>query len=193
MSVEIKHLKKKYKNKVIFDDFNFYFDKGKIYGISAPSGYGKTTLLNMIAGLERDYEGDIKVKGEVAYVFQEDRLFPYMSVMENILFVKEEKNLKKAKFLLKSVNLYEQKNLYPKELSGGMKMRVSIARALYYESDIILFDEAFAGIDNALTDKILDYIDEIKKDKTILLVSHNENLLENKTDVIVRLDNLGDI
>ena len=72
-------------------------------------------------------------------------------------------------------------------------MRVSIARALYYKSDVILLDEAFAGIDNMLTYKILDYIDEIKRDKIILLVSHNEELLKNRTDIVLRLDNLGDM
>ena len=193
MSIIISHLNKKYKEKIIYKDFSYAFETGKIYGLLAPSGYGKTTLLNIISGLEREYKGVVEVKGEVSYVFQEPRLFFHMSVMENIVFVREDRDLEKLDFLLKLVDLYEQRNLYPNELSGGMKMRVSIARALYNKSDILLLDEAFAGIDNKLTKKILSYIETIKENKTILIVSHNEDLLKNMADVIVPLDKLEEI
>lgn len=157
--------------------------------IVGASGCGKTTLLNLIAGFEKPTSGEILVKGErvenihseVTMVFQQYALFPWKTVIENVEFGLKMKNVPKkerreiANEYIRMVKLDGFQNSYPKQLSGGMKQRVSIARALASDTEILLMDEPFAALD-AMTRQILQEelvgIQE-KSKKTIVFITHS--------------------
>lgn len=147
---------KKYGNEKIFEKFNMSLKKNSINAILGPSGTGKTTLLNIISGIEDIDSGEVIYNGNnISYIFQEDRLIPWLSVYDNIAFVLKSKYSKKnikniVDKYLKLVKLQNHRDKYPRELSGGMKRRVAIARAFAYESDLLLMDEPFKGIDMEL-------------------------------------------
>jgi len=168
-------------------DVKFNIKKNEFIAISGVSGSGKTTILRIIAGLEKA-KGEVIVdneiwqnkklflppqKREVGFVFQDFALFPNMSVLENLLYVK--KDIEFANYLLKLVELEELKNRYPNSLSGGQKQRVALARALMRKPKILLLDEPFSALDEKLREKLQNYIIKLhnKFNLTTIIVSHS--------------------
>lgn len=184
--IEFKNVNFSYGKKKIFKDFNFNITDGERICLFAPSGYGKTTLLRLIMGLEKPTTGEITgtENKRFSVVFQEDRLLPHKTVLENILLFGDKKN---ALSILESLGLKDSANLYPHELSGGMARRVAIARALNRESDIYIFDEPFNGIDKENLEKTEKIINELTKDKIFIAVSHNPTEAELLNTRIVKI------
>jgi len=184
-----KSFTKEGQEQVILQDINFNVDKGEFLCIVGPSGCGKTTLLRMIAGLDfptngRILEEDREISGpsvERGYVFQQYSLFPWLNVLENVTFglelkgIEEEERLQKAREYLKMVGLSQAENSYPKELSGGMKQRVAIARSLVNDPHVLLMDEPFSALDVQTRHKLQEELVRIWKEehKTVIFVTHN--------------------
>ncbi len=174
---------------VILQDISFNVDKGEFLCIVGPSGCGKTTMLRMIAGLDFPTSGHIleeetEISGpsmERGYVFQQYSLFPWLNVLENVTFglelrgMEENERNQKAREYLKMVGLSQAENSYPKELSGGMKQRVAIARSLVNDPHVLLMDEPFSALDVQTRHKLQEELVRIwrEEQKTIIFVTHN--------------------
>ena len=180
----------------IFENLSLELKKGEILAIMGPSGYGKTTLLGLASGLLKPQKGEILNSFEkIAYVFQEPRLFPWLTVKENLLAVmdKTEENAEKTvNDCLALVGLADAADKYPDELSGGMKSRASLARALSYGGDLFLLDEPFAALDEDLRRdlaiKIKDYLRS--RGSSAILVTHNREDAEMIADRILTAQSL---
>lgn len=181
--INIKNISFAYNDKKIFENFSLNIENKENICLFGPSGCGKTTLLRLILGLEKVQKGKILKTETLKFsaVFQEDRLFPFLNVEENIKIVGG--NLEKAKNILKEFGLLSTLNEVPKNLSGGMKRRVAIARALSTEFDVLVLDEPFTGLDSENIKIVAQQILEYSKNKNIILVSHSlkeANLLNAK-------------
>lgn len=194
--IRLINLCKSYEGNIVLDNINIDIQENKITVISGPSGCGKTTLLNIISGIEKADSGQVILKDtSISYIFQEDRLIPYLTVYENIAFVlksvinKNEINKVINKYLA-LVKLTEFKDKLPSKLSGGMKRRVAIARAFAYKSNILLMDEPFKGLDDKLkTEIIQEFLELYKKDKrTVILVTHDKEEARLLGDIVYSLD-----
>ncbi len=244
MSIEIKAVSKSYDNLKVLDDFSLILENNKIHCLFGPSGCGKTTLLNIISGLEKPGSGEIiyDKSSKISYIFQEDRLLPWASAEENILFVLDgiynEKDIKADKDKTVKADMYENVKSYmdknietnkdeisykhgnvsdgkimiknkakkyidlvglsgffhllPSQLSGGMKQRVSIARALCIEPDILIMDEPFKGLDMKLKKQMMDYIKNymMTKQAIVIFVTHELWEAEYLGDIIYELSGL---
>ena len=185
--MEIKNLTKLFNDKVIFENYSVCIPENKITFIMGESGCGKTTLLKMICGLDKEYDGEILLSSnKLSCVFQEPRLFPTLTAKENIEIVGKGGDFSVLD-VLKLVELDKDAELYPDELSGGMKMRLSIARALYYNGDIFVLDEPFSALDEELKDRILSKIFDALKGKTVLIVSHDPKEAEKYADNLIKI------
>jgi NitT/TauT family transport system ATP-binding protein len=196
--LEIKHISKTFslngskgeKNKVLaVNDVNLSIEEGQFVCFVGPSGCGKSTLLNIIAGLEKPSDGEMVLNGRTIFetgpdrimVFQENALFPWLSVIDNVEFglkmvgVEKEKRRKIAMHYLDMMDLGKFAKSYTYQLSGGMKQRVAISRALSMDPDILLMDEPFAALDSQTRDLLLVELQLIwaKTRKTIIFVTHN--------------------
>lgn len=161
-----------YGDKQILKDFSLNVQEGERICLFGESGSGKTTILRLILGLEKANSGNILIDGKPSVVFQENRLLPFETVMGNIRAVKG--NIDKGKELLEKFGLVEYADKYPRSLSGGMKRRVSIVRALCVDFDFLVLDEPFSGLDRENTRLAAQLIKEYAKDKTTVLVSHSK-------------------
>lgn len=179
MIVDIKDLSFNYGEKEVLSHFNLRVRKGERLCIKAPSGFGKTTLLRLICGLEKPQSGSVEIPPatKISVVFQEDRLLPWLSVEKNLLFVMENADealaKKWAEECLSAVELAEEAKSFPAALSGGMARRAALARALAAEWDLLLLDEPFSGIDQAKKEKIASFMRRQFEGKTVILVSHD--------------------
>lgn len=195
MIIEINNLKKSYKTEII-KGLDLSIEAPMIIGISGPSGIGKTTLLNTLAGFEKVTSGEIKIHDQVVangkvhlepydrmlgYMFQEACLWPHMTVRENILYGNHEII---DNDLLRQLHLEGLLNKYPHEISGGESKRVSLMRALHAKKEIILMDEPFAYLDEELILELIQIIRDIfiKTRKTMIIVSHQKNYLLDLVD-----------
>ena len=170
--LKIDNLTFSYDNKTIFSDFSLEVKNGEKIWLSGPSGCGKTTLIKLILGLLKPQNGEvIKTDLTPSVVFQENRLLPFYTVMQNIELVGGDKNL--AEEILSSLGISETKDLYPASLSGGMKRRAAIARALSVPFDLLILDEPFNGIDDKNLESAIDCIKKFTRDKTVILITHN--------------------
>lgn len=172
--IKIDNLTVSFDTKKTIDNLSLEIKDG-ITCIMGESGCGKTTLLRTIAGLNRYDSGKISgVPKKIAFMFQEDRLFPWYSAKENVMLVTNSEE--KAVNLLKQVELDTDMDKKPSELSGGMKRRVALARALGYDAEIMIFDEPFKGMDSELRDRMIRLISE--SGKTVIIATHSEKEVE---------------
>ena len=191
--LEVKNIGKKYQNKEdeiqALKNVNFRIKEGEFVSIIGPSGCGKSTLLSIIAGLEEKTEGEIYIEGEkcngispkIGYMLQRDCLLEWRNILSNTLFgleikeIKTKENIEYVKELLKKYNLYDFKNKYPSELSGGMRQRVALIRTLAVKPKILLLDEAFSALDYQTRIMVTEDIYSIlRKEKiTALIVTHD--------------------
>jgi len=170
-------------------DVSFTLNRGEFACIVGPSGCGKSTLLKMAAGLDKPTSGEIRFCDEpvigphpkISMVFQSFALFPWRTVTGNVEYGLEVQGVPKAERLdsvekyLEMVGLAGYAHLYPKQLSGGMKQRVGIARALAVDPEVILMDEAFSAIDEFTAETLREEVADIhaETEKTFVLVTHN--------------------
>lgn len=204
-ALEIVNVFKDYKigNKQKFNalnDINISFEKGELVSIVGESGSGKSTLMNLIGGLDSDYEGIIKIDGKnlkdfkdkqlddyrkkkIGFVFQSFNLIPHLSVLENVTIpltlsnIKDSEKNERAITLLERLGLKDQIKKKPTQLSGGQKQRVAIARALINNPDIILADEPTGALDTTTTTQILEILKEIADEgKLVIMVTHSEKV-----------------
>lgn len=175
----LKNITKEYENDIIINNFSYTFEKGKTYIIKGSSGIGKTTLIKIMLGLT-DYKGTILNLDnlEKSCVFQEDRLVEDISVYLNFKMIFSDKIKDKLKEYLKLINLENIENKKVRELSGGMKRRISMLRAILKESDIYFFDEALKEIDETNKKYIMNLLNKLTKDKTIIWITHDDNDLK---------------
>ncbi len=202
--LEVKNLNKSYfqgqlKTQVL-KDISLGVNKGDFLGIVGPSGSGKTTLLYCLSSLENIDSGEIFLNGEnislfsdkkisnlrrgsLGFVFQFYNLIPNLTAYENILLanvIANEVNEEKIEELLKLVGMWEYKDYYPNQLSGGMQQRVAIARALVNNPEIIFADEPTGNLDQKKGAEIMNLLKRLNEEKqiTIILVTHNDDYLK---------------
>ena len=169
--MELQAISKRFGDAVVLENFSLTLADGRVC-LFGPSGCGKTTLMRILAGLERADGG--KVTGmtnkKIAYMFQEDRLLPWATALENVALVSDEDQA--AKWLA-DLGLVDAMNKKPRELSGGMQRRVALARALAYEGDVLLLDEPFKGLDEELKSKAMALVKERFRGRLMILVTHD--------------------
>jgi len=202
--VELKGIGKTYETGVqALKDVNHDFPTGKLSTILGPSGCGKTTLLKIIGGLIQSTTGEVWVKGkrvegpgeERAFVFQDFALLPWATVLRNVAFglelrgVPKEQRIEIAHKFIKEVGLTGFELSYPHQLSGGMRQRVGLARALTVDADIILMDEPFSSVDEQTRRKFQEDLLELlqHRQKTVIFVTHSIEEAAYLSDRIVLL------
>ncbi|MFH0762185.1 MAG: ABC transporter ATP-binding protein [Bacteroidota bacterium] len=182
MRLELQSVCKSFGERSILDGFNLSILPGSITCLFGPSGCGKTTLLNIMGGILQPDSGNVTgfTEEKISYIFQETRILPWKTVLGNVLFplmdkMPKEEALDHAHSIIRMVGLEKEEKLYPSQLSGGMKQRVSIARAFAYPGNLILMDEAFQNLDNTLKYNILNSFLEIWKNdrRTVIFVTHD--------------------
>ena len=198
LMIDIKHLKKSFGLELIFEDFNLEVYENEILVIMGTSGAGKSTLLNVIGQLESYDSGEIHYHHELfegtkvplPFVFQEfETLLPWKTVEDNIRLVAENLSESALQEVLDTVALSEHRRKKPGALSGGMKQRVGIARALVCHSKILLMDEPFGSLDREMRLKMQDFLLALQRKTglTIVLVTHDPEEAEKLATRIVRL------
>ena len=186
------------KENLVLSNLNIDIKNKEFISIFGPSGCGKTTLLNLISGLDKDFNGSIKfdndnsnLKKNINYMFQSPRLFPWLTAIENIKFpIKNKKNcVSTANKLIKEVGLEKFKDHYPSKLSGGMQRRISLARAFSNNPNILLLDEPFISIDRKTANSLKKLLINLwKKSKPIIIfVTHDLNEAIELADRIIFL------
>jgi ABC-type nitrate/sulfonate/bicarbonate transport system ATPase subunit len=169
-------IEKSFGEKKVLSETSLSVKKGDCVMLFGMSGCGKTTLLRIAAGLEKQDKGTVEKSGETAVVFAEPRLFPTATVLENVTAVmrgdkKEAK--KRASAILEAFGLGGAEKLYPSELSTGMAARVSLARAVAYDADIYLMDEPFKSLDAEIKRSVISYLKTFLSDKAVMIISHD--------------------
>ena len=188
-AVSVKGIYKNYGDVEALRDMSLDFHKGQLTSLLGPSGCGKTTLLKLIAGLLVPNQGEVRVNGQIvtepgpdrAFVFQDFALMPWASVLRNVAFGLELRKVAKserediARKYIKEVGLDGFENSYPHELSGGMRQRVGLARALSVDSPVLLMDEPFSAVDEQTRRKFQEDLLQLVKEesKTCIFVTHS--------------------
>ena len=183
--VEVKNINMNFYTKEgeleVLKDVNFNLKEGEILTLLGPSGSGKSTILNILTNLLKPTSGDIKITGNIGYMFQKDNLLEWRNIMDNITIgleiqgKKDKKSLDRVESLLKTYGLWDFRSMYPKELSGGMRQRVALIRTLSVNQDILLLDEPFSALDYQTRLLVCDDVYSIIKNenKSTILVTHD--------------------
>lgn len=197
--LKLKKVSKRYqaKNGEVEALSNISFDvkEGEFVSIIGPSGCGKSTLLSIIAGLEPKTQGDIQIDGNTGYMLQKDSLLEWRSIYDNVLFgleighKKTKENEAYVLELLKKYGLYEFKDKYPTQLSGGMRQRAALIRTLAIKPNILLLDEAFSALDYQTRIMVTNDIFQILKNENItaVIVTHDISEAISMSDRVVVL------
>ena len=178
-------------------DISFDVNDGEFVSIIGPSGCGKSTILSIIAGLEKKSSGEITIDGEVGYMLQKDSLLEWRTIYKNVVFglelqgIKTKENEEYVIELLKKYNLYEFKDKYPNQLSGGMRQRAALIRTLAIKPKILLLDEAFSALDYQTRIMVTKDIYNILKNEhiTALIVTHDISEAISMSDRVIILSN----
>lgn len=200
--IEIKNLYTGYsRDKPLLEDFNYKFES-KIYGILGHSGCGKTTLLRTIAGLTKPLSGEVLIDGNlvgkagqngVYMMHQNYTSFDWLRCIDNVLIAKKVKDkivkedIDKAVYMLSLVGLEGHEDKFPKQLSGGMRQRLALARTLFTNPKIILMDEPLSALDNTTRNKMQDLILKVHQEteNTIVMVTHSQEEANKMCDKII--------
>ena len=207
--IKIQNLKKTYKDCVALDTVSMHIRKGEFVAIIGASGSGKTTMLNIIGGLDTDYMGSCVVRNKemsslsdvecctlrsryISYVYQFFNLISFLTVKENVCLASQIKGKKvdekELNQVLKLLGLEQKKDSFANELSGGQQQRVAIARAILAHTDIILADEPTGNLDGENAKNVMDILKALNiEGKTIVLVTHDLKIA-NYADRIIRLE-----
>ncbi len=210
----IKNINKKYVTgeltQTALDDVSLSFRDNEFVAVLGPSGSGKTTLLNIVGGLDRYDSGDLIINGistkkykdrdwdsyrnhTIGFVFQSYNLIPHQSVLSNVELaltisgVSRSERKKRAREALEKVGLGDQTHKRPNQLSGGQMQRVAIARALVNDPDILLADEPTGALDSETSVQVMELLNEVAKDRLVIMVTHNPELADKYATRIVRL------
>ena len=206
--LELRNIHKRFGDKQILSEFNLTIHEGKILAIVGPSGGGKTTLLRMLAGLEKIDSGEVFYNGEslaldelskrqlLGFVFQDFQLFPHLSVLENLTIspvkmngMPQEEANGKARALLERLGLAGFEDAFPYSLSGGQKQRVALARAMMIDPGIIGYDEPTSALDPALRLEVEKLILQNKElGMTQIVVTHDLTFAENIADELLTFE-----
>ncbi|GKS82000.1 sulfate ABC transporter ATP-binding protein [Ligilactobacillus pabuli] len=213
--LDLKNIKKYYTvgdtTTKALDDVSISFREKEFVSILGASGSGKTTMLNMIGGLDRYDSGDLVINGQstktfkdsdwdayrnnsVGFIFQNYNIITHLSIIDNVTMgmtlsgVGSEEKITKAKEALVRVGLEKHMNKKPAQLSGGQLQRVAIARALANDPEILLADEPTGALDTETSHEIMDLIKELAKDRLVIMVTHNPELAEEYSDRIIRFN-----
>ncbi len=182
MAYEVAGLRKSYGTQLVLDGLDLAFPEGMITVVLGPSGCGKTSMLNILAGLDSDHEGTVTGfgRGRASYVFQEDRLLPWLDATGNVAFVlRQGMETTRARVIaeeaLAAVGLSESLRARPGALSGGMRRRVALARAFAYPSEVMLLDEPFSSLDLKTRIAVMDLFVELreKDGRSAVVVTHD--------------------
>lgn len=183
--VDVKNLTKNFYNKdgeiQVLNDINFSLNEEEILTLLGPSGSGKSTILNILTELLKPTSGKVNITGNIGYMFQKDHLLEWRTIMDNILIgleIQKKKTpeaISRIERLLKTYGLWDFRNMYPKELSGGMRQRVSLIRTLAVNPDILLLDEPFSALDYQTRILVSDDVYKIIRNegKSAILVTHD--------------------
>lgn len=209
--IYINNLTKRFGETIIYKDTSYSFKSKSLTCFFGPSGSGKTTLFNILAGFDTDYKGDIIIKdkilndlnkeklikyrfNDIGFVFQGYHLIKGYTALENVLMASDlnskysdEKKKEKALNILESLNLSNEINQKVETLSGGQKQRVAIARALINDPSIILADEPTGALDDESTENIMNILKDISKSKTVIVITHDDDVL-NYADEVIKLE-----
>ena len=168
--LKLKEIVKSYHGKAVVDGISAVYEPGQVYYLTSPSGSGKTTLLRILAKLTKPDEGILEVPETCSMVFQEDRLCEDYNAIKNVELVTKDWGLARKALL----NLLEEEVLYRpcSELSGGMKRRVAIVRAMESESEYVLLDEPYTGMDDETRRRTKEYICSRQQGRTLIIATH---------------------
>ena len=175
--LELKEISLSFGGHAVLSNCSLHLAPGERIALMGPSGCGKTTLLRTALSLQQPDSGTVICRArKPAAVFQEPRLLPWLTALENINLVLSDTpdTLPAASAWLEHMELADSAGLYPAELSGGMQQRVSLARALAVEPDLLVLDEPFKGLDSALYDRILEVLKKALDGPSLLLATHRE-------------------
>ena len=189
MSLKINNVTKRFGEKVILDNFSYSFTETGLYIVTGESGIGKTTLIRMIAGLDKDFFGEISNGGidNTSFMFQEYRLFPTLTALKNAAIPLKSEDIEKAAKLLHRLGFSEDDvKKKPVHLSGGMKQRVAFARAVLMSSPILILDEPTKELDAESVKSMLEIIEESAEKRLVIAVTHDDMLLKLKTSAIIK-------
>lgn len=214
--IETKQLVKSFGGVCAIDHLSVNITEGQITGLVGPNGSGKTTLINLLSGFSSSYSGSVVLEGierkrivpwenkiyNITRTFQQIKLFNQMRVIDNILVILTERepfpalferhseyHVSRAENILKQVDLYEKRFHRAGDLSYGQKKLLEIGRVLAMDSNIILFDEPFAGLFPEIIKKVENIIKGLKlARKTVVLVEHNMNIIRNLCDYLIVMD-----
>ena len=189
ISAELSHVYKSYGDKLVLDDFSLKLAEGKVTALMGPSGIGKTTVARLLCGLEQPDAGEVRTSPEVAVLFQEDRLLPWLNVYDNLAIVGEVRTAGSRIWqALEAVGLQDEAWKLPTQLSGGMSHRLAMARALLYDAALVIADEPFRGLDEETRRQVIENLWKPGVEgRTVLLITHDEEDAEDLADLTVTI------
>lgn len=193
MSVTLKNICKAFGSKTVLRGVDYTLEDGRTYCLMGPSGMGKTTLLRILMGLEQPDSGSVEGLGEndIAAMFQEDRLFMWLSPVENVAMMYKTKP-DKEKIAANLAQILPADCLHQpvSQLSGGMKRRVALARAMHFPARLIILDEPFTGLDRETRQRVIDYILAMKGERILLVATHGVDDARLLGATVIRLEDL---
>lgn len=190
--IELKDVSVAFQGHSVLEHCSLLVPDGGHTAVMGPSGSGKTTLLRLIAGQLAPDQGSVTVShGRISYMYQEPRLLPWLTAEENVNLVLSDKpeTMDTARQWLAAVGLADAMKKRPAELSGGMRQRVSLARALAYDGDLFLLDEPLSSLDEAMATELLDLLKQYTQGKSMIFVTHSPEQAKVLGGEIYRMNN----